>query len=208
MPKSNGESPRLSTMMTMAMCVMFFLLGLLLSGRRSSPWEDARIIDGVAAHFRQWKGREAEERLFDVRKGIAVVSAEIAKLSEEHVKLSGDNAKDRAKEWAMTRQLLHECGLLVGQLEERYSLSPEDGSIYRDEVLRMAKMIVAEQAAQKEKEAAKAAEKSEKKSKEKTSDKPSATSGEKGSSGILGEDRYLTVSMRDLRFKIPHEPPY
>lgn len=182
MPTSSGESSRLSTLMTMAMCVMFFVLGLLLAGRRSSPWEDARIIEGVSSHFRQWKGHEAEERLFDVRKGIAVVSSEIAKLSEDHVKLSGDNAKDRAKEWAMTRQLLQECGLMVGQLEERYSLSPEDGSIYREEVLRMAKAIV-EQAAQKEKEAARAAEKSQEKSKEKSSDKPSAKSGEKSESG-------------------------
>ncbi|TXT17122.1 MAG: hypothetical protein FD138_4627, partial [Planctomycetota bacterium] len=103
MPLSSGDSPRLSALMTTGMCVVFFLLGLLLSSPRSSPWEDARIIEGVSAHLRQWKGRETEERLYHLRKGLAAVSSEIAKLSDEHVKLAGDNAKDRAKEWATIR---------------------------------------------------------------------------------------------------------
>ena len=159
MPMSSGDSPRLSMMMTLAMCVMFFLLGLLFAGRRSSPWEDARIIEGVSAHLRQWKGSAADQRLFNLKKALAVVSAEVAKLSAEHIKLSGDDAKERAKEWGMIRQVLNECGMLTSQLEEQYSLSPEDGSILREEIHRLAKMIVAEQAAQKEKEAERAARK-------------------------------------------------
>lgn len=153
MPLSSGDSPRLSALMTTGMCVVFFLLGLLLSGRRSSPWEDARIIEGVSAHLRQWKGRETEERLYHLRKGLAAVSSEIAKLSDEHVKLAGDNAKDRAKEWATIRQVLNECGVLTRQLEEQYSLTPEDGSILREEIRRLAKSIAEEQAAQKDKPA-------------------------------------------------------
>lgn len=180
MPLSSADSLRLSTLMTMAMCVLFFLLGLLLAGRRSSPWEDARIIEGVSAHFRQWKGRETEERLFNLRKGLAAVSAEVAKLADDHVKLSGDNAKERAKDWAVIRQVLEECGVLLRQLEDRYSLTPEDGSILRAEIQRLAKMIAADEAAQKEKDAAKSREKSadEKSSTAKGSEKEKMESDE------------------------------
>jgi hypothetical protein len=160
MPLSSGDSSRLPALMTMAMCVLFFLLGLLLAGRHSSPWEDARIIEGVSAHFRQWKGRETEERLYSLRKGLAAVSTEIAKLANDHVKLSGEKAKERAKDWEVIRQVLEECGVLLRQLEERYSLTPEDGSILREEIRRLARTLAEEQAVQKDKDMKKSSEKS------------------------------------------------
>lgn len=179
MPLSSGDSPRLSALMTTGMCVVFFLLGLLLSGRRSSPWEDARIIEGVSAHLRQWKGPVADQRLFNLRQFIATVAVEVAKLSEDHVKLSGDNGKERAKEWATIRQVLNECGVLTRQLEEQYSLTPEDGSILREEIRRLAKILADEQSTQKDKESAKPREKpADGKSSAKSSEKEKAGSEE------------------------------
>ena len=136
--------------MTLALCLMFFLIGFLLSGRRSSPWEDARIIEGVAAHLRQWKGTESQHRLEDLQKLVAVLSVEIGKLSEDHVKLSGDKAKVLTKEWSVIRQALTECRTLLAQLEERYAISPEDGSILRDEIRRLARALADDEAARVE----------------------------------------------------------
>ena len=146
-PPIENSGTRGGTLLTLALCLMFFLVGFLLSGRRSSPWEDARIIEGVAAHLRQWKGSESQHRLEELQKLVAVLSAEIGKLSEEHVKLSGDKAKQMSKEWSLIRQALNECRTLLSQLEERYAMSPEDGSILREEIRRLARMLADEEAA-------------------------------------------------------------
>ncbi|MFM9960311.1 MAG: Mov34/MPN/PAD-1 family protein [Planctomycetaceae bacterium] len=158
--------------LTLAMCVMFFLVGYMLSARRASPWEDARIIEGVSAHFRDWKGAESQARLNEIQNRVADLSAKTAKLSEDHVKLSGDKAKDVTKEWGVVRQDMNECRILLAQLAERYSLSPEDGSIFQAEVYKLVKAL-AEDAARAE--ARKAAKKSadEKSKDEKSKDEKS-----------------------------------
>lgn len=148
-PVDSGGS-RGSTLMTLAFCLMFFLVGFLLSGRRASPWEDARLIEGVAAHLRQWKGSESQHRLEDLQKLVGLLSLEIGKLSADHLKLSGDKSKDLAKEWAVVRQALGECRTLLAQLEERYAISPEDGSILREEIRAMARRLADDEAARAE----------------------------------------------------------
>jgi proteasome lid subunit RPN8/RPN11 len=149
LPIERGGS-RGGTVMTLAFCLMFFLVGYLLSGRRASPWEDARLIEGVAAHLRQWKGSESQHRLEDLQRLVALLSLEIGKLSEDHVKLAGDKSKDLAKEWAVVRQAVGECRALLAQLEERYAISPEDGSILREEIRGMARRIADDEAAHAE----------------------------------------------------------
>ena len=148
-PVESGGS-RGGTLLTLALCLMFFLVGFLLSGRRSSPWEDARIIEGVAAHLRQWKGSESQLRLAELQKLVALLSLEIGKLSEDHVKLSGEKSKELAKEWSVVRQALNECRTLLAQLEERYAISPEDGSILGEEIRRLARALAEDEAARAE----------------------------------------------------------
>ncbi len=149
-PPVESGGTRGGTLMTLAFCLMFFLVGYLLSGRRSSPWEDARIIEGVAAHLRQWKGSESQHRLEDLQKLIAVLSSEIGRLSADHVKLSGDKGKELTKEWAVIRQALNESRALLAQLQERYAISPEDGSILREEIRRLARALADDEAARAE----------------------------------------------------------
>lgn len=149
-PFAESGGSRGSTLMTLSFCLMFCLMGFLLSGRRSSPWEDARIIEGVVAHLRQWKGSESQHRLEDLQKIIAVLSTEIEKLSNDHVKLSGDKAKELTKEWANIRQALNECRTLLAQLEDRYAISPEDGSIIREEIRRLARALADDEVARAE----------------------------------------------------------
>jgi len=148
-PIESGGS-RGGTLMTLAFCLMFFLVGYLMAGKRSSPWEDARIIEGVSAHLQQWKGSESQHRLEELQKLIAVLSLEIGKLSEDHVKLSGDKAKDLSKEWALVRQALADCRALLAQLEARYAISPEDGSILREEIRRLARALAEDETARAE----------------------------------------------------------
>lgn len=169
-PVESGGS-RGGAVMTLAFCLMFFLVGYLLSGRRASPWEDARLIEGVSAHLRQWKGSESQHRLEDLQKLVGLLSLEINKLSEDHVKLSGDKSKELSKEWAVVRQALSECRELLAQLEERYAISPEDGSILREEIRSMARRLADDEAARAE------ARKSAKKSAEDKS--PSSESSDK-----------------------------
>lgn len=169
------------TLMTLALCLMFFLVGYLVSGRRSSPWEDARIIEGVSAHFSQWKGSEFQILMSDLRKVIAGLSPEITKLSKDHVKLSGDKSKDREEEWALVRQSLKDCEILLRKLDEKYALSPEDGSILREEVRRAAMSIV-EEAARSELRKSLQKESGDKAPPSKSSEKPTSQGTKKSDS--------------------------
>ena len=171
LPFTESGGSKGGMLMTLSFCLMFFLVGFLLSGRRSSPWEDARIIEGVATHLRQWKGSESQHRLEDLQKLVAALATEIKKLSDDHVKLSGDKAKELTKEWGVIHQALNECRTLLAQLEERYAISPEDGSIIREEIRRLARALAADEAARAE------ARKTTKKTAEENS--PSSQSSEK-----------------------------
>ncbi len=132
---------RWTSLITMLLVTVFFLLGYFLAGQRSR-WEQLRLVEGTVAHYGLWQGVRPglEEGLAALRKELTVVSDRMALFSEEHVKLSGDKATTKTKEWNQLRESLTASRQLLKQLEDRYSLTDEEQNI----LLRLAAQRMAE----------------------------------------------------------------
>jgi hypothetical protein len=100
------------------------------------------LIEGTVAHYGLWQGVRPglEEGLITLRKELAAVSDRVEALSKEHIALAGDNAKEKSKEWSQIRESLAASRQLLKQLDDRYSLSPEEQMV----LMRMAAERLAE----------------------------------------------------------------
>jgi proteasome lid subunit RPN8/RPN11 len=162
---------RWTSLTTMLLVMLCFLLGYLLAGQRSR-WEQLRLVEGTVAHYGLWQGLRPglEEGLAALRKELTVVSDRMDALSREHIRLSGDNAKEKTKEWNQLRESLTASRQLLKQLEDRYSLSPEEQAVLSKIVAqRMAELS----ASQPEPPAKKT-------SKDRNAEKPSVSEGSAG----------------------------
>ncbi len=151
MPNGNHSrglgSTRWTSLTTMLSVMVFFLLGYLLAGQRSR-WEQLRLAEGTVAHYGLWQGVRPglEEGLAALRKELTVVSDRMDGLSREHIALSGDGAKEKTNEWSQIRESLAASRQLLKQLEDRYSLTPEEQSVlFRLIAQRMAELSAAAQ---------------------------------------------------------------
>ena len=144
---------RWTSLTTLLLLMLFFLLGYFLAGQRSR-WEQLRLIEGTVAHYGLWQGVRPglEEGLTALKKELVTVSDRVDVLSKEHIALAGDNAKEKTKEWSQIRESLAASRQLLKQLDDRYSLSPEEQMV----LMRMAAQRLAELSAPQPKSPAKA----------------------------------------------------
>lgn len=173
---------RLSSMTTLVLVSLFFLMGYVLAGQRSR-WEQMRLIEGTVAHYGLWQGVRPglEEGLVALRKELTVVSDRMDKLSREHIALAGDDAKEKSKEWSQLHESLTASRQLLRQMEDRYSMTPEEQNV----LMRMAAQRLAElstsqpdapaRSTTNEKKSTTSPDKSKTTPSEKAADKPAAT---------------------------------
>ncbi len=172
---SLGVGPiRLSSLTTLLLVALFFLMGYLLAGQRSR-WEQMRLIEGTVAHYGLWQGVRPglEEGLAALRKELTAVSGRMDSLSREHIALAGDDAKEKTKEWSQLHESLTASRQLLKQMEDRYSMTPEEQTM----LMRMAAQRLAELSAPQPDEPAKSTTKV--KSSTASPDKSKATPSEK-----------------------------
>jgi proteasome lid subunit RPN8/RPN11 len=110
--------------------VAVFLVGYVLAATRSS-WEQRMLIEGTVAHYGLWKGLRPGlgEHLDAAASGLDQVSAAVERLAKEHIQLAGEEGAEKKGQWDEVRGALRKTGEFLGQVKQRYALSPEESRI-------------------------------------------------------------------------------
>jgi proteasome lid subunit RPN8/RPN11 len=112
------------------MYMLIFLIGYLLAGMKNG-WEERMIVNGVVAHYGACKGIRPglRENLETVVTGLDAVSAELKAFAPDAEKAEGEAAKNKQKQWNELQATMQNMRLLLGRIEEVYSLTPEEEAV-------------------------------------------------------------------------------
>ena len=119
----------LPSLRIMLLCLAVFLIGYLLAGVRSG-WEQRMLVEGTVAHYGIWKGLRPglREALDAAGSNLEMISAAVSLLAKEHVELAGEAAAEKRGEWDQVRDALRRQRLFLAQVNDRYSLTPEESA--------------------------------------------------------------------------------
>lgn len=121
-----------------------FLLGNLIASYRSS-WEQTRLAEGAVAHFGVWRALRPglHERLGALGGQLETLTRRIDGLSTDHLKrLDGrKDAQDLVRQWNQVRRSLADTAQRVGELDRRYSLTPEESTALERLVLQSLRSV-------------------------------------------------------------------
>ena len=128
-PKQQPLPPptTLLTMLLAAVCLL--ILGYLLGNMRSN-YERLQTEVGAVAQYGLFKGLKPgmHENLDNVQGNLQAIAQAVDQLAKEHIKVAGDGAEEKKKQWTEVLQGLLKTAIEVQKINQVYSLSPDEAA--------------------------------------------------------------------------------